>query len=414
MLNEQDAPIEPVPAEPLAALAGPEMILIRYGEIALKGSNRGLFERRLVRNLKHAAKPVSAVKALRTHGRITLEPERRGLAVARRVADVFGVKSVSPGWGCEPTPKAVLNMAKRVMAAEMAGRGPQQITFRVKSRRADKRFPLISTDLDRAVADAVLPDYSNIKVQLVGADLELGIEVREKRAYVFVQRLPGPGGLPVGTLGKALSLLSGGIDSPVASWLGMKRGLEVSYCSFHSAPYLGEGSKKKVADLARALARWQTRSRLFVVPFTETQVAIRDNCPSPYRTVLYRRMMNRIATRIAIRYRMGALITGESLGQVASQTMENMTCIGAATELPLIRPLVCYDKEEAIAIARKLGTFEISNRPEPDCCTVFQPEHPMIRGRIDECMAAEAEIDVEGLIHRAISGLELTKIEEEA
>ena len=401
-------------AEAEAALEGPELVLVRYGEIALKGGNRATFERQLVRNMKHAARPISATAATRSHGRITLAPERRGMAVARRVRDVFGVKSVSPAWGCEPSPAAILALSRRVMAAEMQARAGQEFRFRVRSRRAEKRFPLTSTDLDRLVADSVLPLYPQLVVDLKSAELELGIEVRTERAYIYLQRLAGPGGLPVGSLGKGLSLLSGGIDSPVASWMAMKRGLEVGFISFHSAPYIGEGSKKKVIDLVRALARWQPRNRLFVVPFTEAQVSIRDSAPCAYRTVLYRRMMNRIASRVAKSEGMRALITGESLGQVASQTLENMTCIGAVSDLPHLRPLVCFDKEETIEIARRIGTFEISNRPEPDCCTVFQPERAMIRGRIRECEAAEAEFDVEGIVERAVQGIEVVHVSEEA
>jgi thiamine biosynthesis protein ThiI len=225
--------------------------------------------------------------------------------------------------------------------------------------------------------------------------------------------MPGPGGLPVGTLGSVLCLLSGGLDSPVAAWMTMKRGCRVGFVSFHSAPYLGEGSRKKVLDLARALGRYQGRSRLYVVPFAECQEQVRDAAPEGYRTVLYRRMMQRIASELAERDRWQALVTGESLGQVASQTLENMTCIGAAASLPVLRPLLGFDKEETIEIARRIGTFELSNRPEPDCCTVFQPRRPVIRGRLDLCHEVEAAIGMESLCARAVEGVEVIPVEYE-
>jgi thiamine biosynthesis protein ThiI len=194
--------------------------------------------------------------------------------------------------------------------------------------------------------------------------------------------------------------------------MAMKRGCEVVHLTFHSHPYLGERSRKKVVDLVRALSRYQPRNRLYVAPFTETQEAIRDHCPGSYRTVLYRRMMNRIASRIARREEAAALITGESMGQVASQTLENITCIGAAADLPVIRPLIAFDKHETVAIARRIGTFELSCVQEPDCCVLFMPARPVIRGRIEVCERAEREIDVEGLVERAVEGAEVVDVEE--
>ena len=216
----------------------------------------------------------------------------------------------------------------------------------------------------------------------------------------------GPGGLPVGTLGRTMCLLSGGIDSPVAAWLTMKRGSRVDFCTFHSYPYIGESSKKKVLDLVRVLSRYQPRSRVHVVPFTHAQEAIRDHTPEPYRTILYRRMMQRIAARLGKRRRCGALVTGECLGQVASQTLENLGSIAAATAWPVLRPLISFDKEETIEIARRIGTFDVSSLPEPDCCTVFQPRKPVLRARPDDCEQAEAELDIESLVIEAVRGTE--------
>jgi len=218
----------------------------------------------------------------------------------------------------------------------------------------------------------------------------------------------------VGTLGRVMCLISGGIDSPVAAYMAMKRGARVHYVTYHSYPYIGEASKKKVVDLVRRLARFQPTSRLFVVPFTEVQTAVRDSAPEAYRTVLYRRFMQRIASRLAMRNRCKALLTGESLAQVASQTLDNMSCIERASELPVLRPLLAFDKEETIELARRIGTMEVSVLPEPDCCTVFQPSKPIIHGRLEECEAAEAGLDVTGLVERALHGVERIDVEADA
>ncbi|MEO2093884.1 MAG: tRNA uracil 4-sulfurtransferase ThiI, partial [bacterium] len=307
--------------------SGPEMILVRYGELALKGKNRSFFEHALVRNLRSAAAYTSPVRIELSRGRIAVFPERRVMEVARRLQDVFGVKTISPAWGCEPDADPIASLAQRVMTRTL-DEWPTSgdISFRVRTKRSDKSFPMTSTELDLYIAEGVLTNTDRLRVQLKGAQLELGIEVREKRAYVFTKRLPGPGGLPGGTAGRMMCLLSGGIDSPVAAWLAMKRGARVFFVTYHSHPYIGDASKKKVIDLVRRLSRFQVRCRLFIVPFTEIQTSIRDLAPEAYRTVLYRRFMQRLASRLAYREKCRALLTGESLGQVASQTIENMTC----------------------------------------------------------------------------------------
>lgn len=394
--------------KPTSTLRPPDLVLVRYGELALKRGNRREFERRLTRNIKAAVRPLSNSQIRREHGRIVVVPERRAEQVARRVAEVFGIKSVSPAWTVEPEREAICEVAGALLAdALLEHPAGEVVTARVRVRRADKSFPMGSSELERWVAERILPGPERVKVQLVDPEIDLGIEVRQEGTYLFRDRLRGPGGLPVGSLGRALCLLSGGIDSPVAAWLAMKRGCQMGYVSFHSAPYIGEGSKKKIEDQTRLLARWQERAALYVVPFTEVQVAIRDGAPESYRTVLYRRMMQRIASGLCERQDYYAQVTGESLGQVASQTLENMTCIGAASTFPILRPLLGYDKEETIELARRIGTYEISSRPEPDCCTVFQPARPVIRGRVADCLRAEQELDVEGLVQRALEGVEM-------
>jgi len=394
--------------------SAPEMVLVRYGELALKGKNRGSFEHALIRNIQAATRQISPVKVERRRGRMAVFAERRTVDVAERLRDVAGIKTVSPAWGCEAEPEAIAALARRILHEELAGRAPDEMpTFRVQTSRADKDFPMVSTELDRFVADRALVGLEGVPIDLKNAELRLGIEVRTERAYVFVKRLKGPGGLPVGTLGRVMCLISGGIDSPVAAWLGMKRGCQVSFVTYHSYPYIGEASKKKVLDLVRQLSRYQPRSRVFVVPFTEIQTAIRDGAPEPYRTVLYRRFMQRLASQLAARDKCKALLTGESLGQVASQTLENMTCIEAAADLPVLRPLLTFDKEEAIDLAIRIGTYDISILPEPDCCTVFMPRKPIIHGRTRACEEAEARLDSDGLVERALEGTERFDIESE-
>jgi tRNA uracil 4-sulfurtransferase len=397
------------------SVATPEMVLIRYGELALKGKNRSSFENSLLRNIREATQHIAKIRIERRRGRIAVFADQRVMEIAERLQDIPGIKSVSPAWRCDAEPEAIVALARTIVRDALRSRPADEITsFRVESRRSEKRFPMTSSELDRFVADRVLPEIKNIRIDLKNAKERLGIEVRSERAYIFMRRLPGPGGLPVGTMGRAMCLISGGIDSPVAAYLAMKRGCHVSFVTYHSYPYIGEASKKKVIDLVRRLSRFQAKSRLFVVPFTEIQTTIRDKAPEPYRTVLYRRFMQRLASKLAERDRCKALLTGESLGQVASQTMENMTCIEAAAELPVLRPLVTYDKEDAIKLAHKIGTYDVSVLPEPDCCTVFMPSKPIIFGKVEACEAAEAKLGVDDLVRKALMGTERIIIESNA
>ena len=394
-------------------LKAPDLLLVRYGELALKGGNRKMFENRLVENIHAACKDVSPIKVRRLQGRMLVFPERRMERVKERVSEVFGIKSVSPGWSVKTNLEGVVELAQAVVSQALQRRPADEVTtFRVSTRRAEKSFPMNSPQFDRHLAEQILPTHHpRLRVKLRGAELDLGVDIRPEFSFVFLERLPGPGGLPVGTQGRAVCLLSGGIDSPVAAWMAMKRGCLVSFATFHSHPYIGDASKKKVHDLARVLARYQPTTRLWVTPFTEIQTTIRDVAPEGYRTILYRRMMQRISSRLAESWKASALITGECLGQVASQTLENMSCIAAAADLPVLRPLIAFDKEETIRIAERIGTFPISNQPQPDCCTVFQPKKPIIRGRIHICESIESEMDVDGLIEKALSDVEVVQVE---
>ncbi|MEZ6003670.1 MAG: tRNA uracil 4-sulfurtransferase ThiI [Planctomycetota bacterium] len=390
----------------------PDVLVIRYGELALKGGNRARYEQALARNIRAALRPLGEVKVRVAQARILAYPTRRARAMARRAAEVFGVKSVSPAYSVGADLDAIVERSREVLmdALERDPR-PRPIRFAVRAKRADKTFPLASHLLAREVAGRILPGPEFLKVDLTDPEMVLGIEVRGNENYVFVERIPGPGGLPVGTSGKGLCLLSGGIDSPVAAWLSMKRGLTVDFVSFHSFPYLGDSSKAKIRELARAVSHYQGPARLFVVPFTAVQEGIRDAAPERYRTVLYRRMMTRIACAIAEREGHGALITGESLGQVASQTLENMGLIDAPADRLILRPLVTADKEQAIDLARSIGTLEISNRPEPDCCTVFQPRAPVIYGKQKHCVQAETRLPMETWIEDAVRDMEVFAID---
>jgi thiamine biosynthesis protein ThiI len=391
-----------------------EVVLARYGELWLKRGNRIDFERALIRNARAALEPLDpGVEIEREHGLLLVRPARRVHESARRLQDVFGFSGLSVARPAPAEPEPLAAVAIEVMREALEGYPrDREVRFRIRTRRSDKRFPLTSPEMDRFVADHTPPELvPRLKVDLRHPELEIGVLVRRNAGYVFASRLAGAGGLPVGSIGRAVVLLSGGIDSPVAAWMTMKRGCEAMLLSFHSRPWVGEGFERKVERLAQVLARYQRRTRLVLAPLAEIQVAIRDSAPPPYRTVLYRRMMQRIANRLARQERAGAVVTGECLGQVASQTLANLALIEAAGELPVLRPLIAFDKPETIAVAQRIGTFGISIENEPDCCTVFQPERPVIHGRLEECLQAEAGLDVDGLVEAAFRARTMRTIE---
>jgi thiamine biosynthesis protein ThiI len=388
--------------------------LVRYGEIGLKGGNRREFEGRLVRNLRFALHSVCDGTIENLRGRLLVRCEARpdGSPVDAHLVEealrrVCGVTSLSPAVRVAPDPDAIEAAAVAEAEAALARRaGRPEPTFRIETRRADKRFALPSMELDRRVGAAVLARFPKLKVRLDDPELVVGIEVRPEGAYVFHERIRGPGGLPVGSLGRALALLSGGIDSPVAAYLAMKRGLLVQGVFFHAAEFTGLGATGKVKRLARELSRFEPRFALHLVPFAPVQIAIQSTAESSYRTILYRRMMHRIAVAIARREHLAALVTGDNLGQVASQTLENLELTAAASDLPILRPLLTYDKEETVLLARAIGTYEISIVDEPDCCTLFQPPRPRIRGDAAHVAANEERLAIPALIDAALAGVE--------
>lgn len=395
-------------------MAGPfmhspsEALLIRYGELGLKGANRPEFEKALANNLRVALAGVPDLLVRRIRGRILVTGQAPAREMAAKARKVFGITSLSQARVVEPNEEAILaaaaEMTAEAVVREYPGDGP--ISFKVEVNRADKRFPVASIEIARRAGARLISQESRLVVDLHEPELRVGVDIRPEGCYVFAGRDEAPGGLPVTTTGRVHCLLSGGFDSPVAAWLCMKRGMRVDFISFYSFPYVGPQSREKILQLAEKLTEWQPKSMLHVVPFGAYQEAIRDHCDPRYRTVLYRRAMQRIASIISRRRKGKALVTGESVGQVASQTLENMRLIEGASNLPVLRPLVTYDKVEVIDLARKIGTYDLSNLPAPDCCTVFQPAHPVIHGHLKDVEESEAKIDIGQLTYDAVQGTE--------
>jgi thiamine biosynthesis protein ThiI len=368
-------------------------ILVRYHEIALKGRNRPFFVSRLARNIERATSDLGPVRARPVAGRLSLSaPDEAGFeAIAERLERVFGVANFSLARRL-PRDQAALEEAA---VAAVRSRAPA--SFRITTRRSDKDYPLNSGQVDRQVGAAVCT-ATGVRVDLERPELNIHVEVLHDRIYYAFEKRPGPGGFPVGGSGRVAALLSGGIDSPVAAWRMIKRGCNTELIHFHAFPLLDRTTIDKARELARRLARYQYRSRLHLVPFGSVQQTIVAEAPPPLRVVLYRRFMIRIAERIAERSGARALVTGESVGQVASQTIENMAVIDAAARGPVLRPLVGMDKDEITAQARAIGTFEVSTLPDQDCCQLFVPRSPATAARLDEVERAEAALDVETLV----------------
>jgi thiamine biosynthesis protein ThiI len=372
-------------------------LIARYHEIALKGRNRPFFVEKLADNLRHALADLPGVRVQPFASRIGVEvpDDAPWTTVRERVERVFGVANFSR---TREVP-ADLETLKRAAADEL--RGARFASFRVTTRRSDKGFPLNSGQIDREVGAAVHA-ATGVRVDLEDPELTLWIEVLRDRILYSFDKHPGPGGFPVGSSGRVLALLSGGIDSPVAAWRMMKRGCRAVLVHFHAFPLQDRSTIDKTRELARILTQWQLRTRLLLVPFGPVQQAVVAACPAPLRVVLYRRFMMRIAEALARRQRARALVTGESLGQVASQTLDNMAVIGEATRAPVLRPLVGMDKEEITAQARRIGTFAVSTLPDQDCCQLFVPRHPATAARREEVERAEEALDVPALVTAAV------------
>ncbi|MGE5454703.1 MAG: tRNA uracil 4-sulfurtransferase ThiI [Methylocystaceae bacterium] len=385
-----------------------DVILIRYGEIGLKGGNRKFFENILMNNLRQALSSLPEVQVFTSSGRILVRAVGQLAEATRCINQVFGVVSTSPVMVVKPEWSAIEAAADQLIDASGIIH-----TFKVEARRADKSFPLNSPEINRTLGEYLLQSHPGLKVDVHSPDLKLEVEVRYREVLLYGSICPGPGGLPVSSSGRGLLLLSGGLDSPVAGWMAMKRGIKLSAVYFHSFPYTGDRSKEKVVSLAHHLAPYnQGEIKLYVAHITEIQEAITHHCPEKFRVTILRRMMLRIAQMIATREKALALITGESVGQVASQTLESMNVIGAATKALILKPVCGMDKTEIVEIARKIDTYDTSILPYEDCCALFVPQHPVTRPVLEEVQAAEEEANVDWteLLQQSMNRLEIIRV----
>ncbi len=387
-----------------------EVILIKNGELALKGLNRSTFEDSLIRSLKRRLKELGEVSVTKSQSTIYVEPQEDGFdfeEALARVGKIFGIAGYSRACVCEKTPEAIYEHAVQYLRPVLE----TAKTFKVEAKRADKSFPLRSPEICREVGGVLLDAFPHLRVDVHHPEHTVFVEVRDYAAYIRVEQLRGAGGLPVGTAGTATVLISGGIDSPVAAWTMAKRGLKLNAVHFASPPYTSPRAEQKVRLLLKKVAEYSGAIGLRIVPFTEIQDEIAKCCPEEYFTLIMRRMMMRIAERLAEKSGSPALITGESLGQVASQTLPALVTTDAVVSMPVLRPLIGMDKEEIIRISRMIDTFETSILPYEDCCTVFTPKHPKTRPTLEACAASEAKLEIEPLIKKAIAETTFSIIE---
>jgi thiamine biosynthesis protein ThiI len=384
-----------------------EIILLKCGELVLKGQNRNSFEDAMIKNTRRRLEPLGKFHIWKSQSTVYVEPLTEGISMEEAVArlqTVFGIAALCPALVVPKDWAAICAAAPDYLAEDLAGAK----TFKVNAKRSDKAFPMKSPEICRELGGLLLSRFPHLKVDVEDPDVLVTVEVREKDAYVHKRQLPGAGGIPVGTGGKAALLLSGGIDSPVAGYMMAKRGLELIAVHFASPPYTSERARQKVISLGEKLLPYTGRIKLFIVPFTQLQEQLRDRCPEEYFTLLMRRAMMRIAETIALREGCQGLITGESVGQVASQTIQALGVTDCVTTLPVLRPAIGMDKSEIVAIARRIDTFETSILPYEDCCTVFTPRHPRTRPKPEETAKIEAEANLDpALLHQAAENAEL-------
>ncbi len=390
-----------------------EIVLLKLGEVVLKGLNRRSFEDKLMANIRRRIQHFGAFRVYSKQSTIYVEPQADGCDMDGAYAackQVFGVIAVTRARPCAKDKDAILNCAKAYLDSELRAAG----SFKVETKRADKLFPMTSMEISQYVGGLLHDAYPHLTVDVHHPELCVHVEVREKAAYVHGPSQPGAGGLPIGMGGTAVSLLSGGIDSPVSSYMIAKRGVRLELVHFFSPPYTSAQAKEKVVRLARELAPWCGRMTLHVIPFTQIQEEIRRACPEDHFTLIMRRFMMRLAEAVARRTGAKSLVTGECLGQVASQTMDALTVSDDVCTLPVLRPVIGMDKEEIVRYSRKIGTFETSILPYEDCCTVFTPRHPRTHPVLEEVREYEAALDVEVLMQKALEGVERIKISMEA
>ena len=386
-----------------------EMILLKLGEMVLKGLNRHSFEDKLQANIHRRLNGLGRFRVYTRQSTTYVEPMEDSCdmdAAWEAMKKVFGVVGLSRARACEKDKDAILKACHEYLDDRLR----TARTFKVETRRADKTFPMTSIQLSQYVGGELDELYPNLQVDVHHPELTVYVEIRDYAAFVHANPDPGAGGLPVGINGRAVSLLSGGIDSPVASYMIAKRGVALDMVHVFSYPYTSPEAKEKVLELARLLTPWCGHLTVHVVPFTAIQEELRRSCPEEMFTLVMRRFMMRIAQRVAKRCGAKALVTGESLGQVASQTMDAMTVTGQVVDIPVLRPVVGMDKEEIVQISRKIGTYDTSILPYEDCCTVFTPRHPRLRPTVEEAGAAEAGLDIEAMVQAAVDGIERIRL----
>ena len=386
-----------------------EIFLLKLGEVVLKGANKRQFEGRLRQNIRRRMKPYGNFDVYLMQSTVYVEPmdEEADVEGAWEACHaIFGLVSLCRCRPCEKNVEAIFAAIENYLGEDL----DCAKSFKVESKRSDKRFPMTSIQLSQEIGGRLAEAHPGVEVDVHHPEYTVNVEVRDLAAYVHGPAEPGAGGLPTGVGGRAMSLLSGGIDSPVASYMIAKRGVEIEAVHFFSYPYTSQLAKDKVIELARLVTKYSGKMTVNVVSFTEIQEAIRDNCPEEYFTLIMRRFMMEIAMRLAKEDGCGALVTGENLGQVASQTMEAMTVTGAVVDIPIFMPLVGVDKKDIIAIAEKIGTLETSILPYEDCCTVFTPKHPKTKPTLGQVLHAEEKLDREALIVKALESVEKIKV----
>lgn len=383
-----------------------EIILVKYGEMALKGLNKRTFEDILVKNIKRRLKSLGKTNITRAQSTIVIDPTDEQYdtdEAVDRLKKVFGIAALCRAAVCEKQFDDIKNVSLEYLNEVLSSAS----TFKVTAKRADKSFPMKSPEICRELGGAILSKFSHLKVDVNNPEITVTVEIRDTKAYVHGENIKGAGGLPVGTSGHAMLLLSGGIDSPVAGYMLAKRGVHISAIHYVSPPYTSERAKLKVEQLCEKMTDYCGSIAFFCVPFTEIQEAIKNHCPEEFFTIIMRRLMMEIAQRISEREKCLALITGESVGQVASQTMNAIACTDAVCRIPVFRPLIGMDKTEIVETARKIDTFDISIQPYEDCCTVFTPRHPKVRPLLADVENAQNGFDFSGLIDKAVNDTEL-------
>ncbi|MBQ7465618.1 MAG: tRNA 4-thiouridine(8) synthase ThiI [Oscillospiraceae bacterium] len=386
-----------------------EIILCKLGEVVLKGLNRRSFEQKLISNIRRRTNRFGNFKIYSRQSTIYVEPQGEDCNVSAAYdacRQIFGIIAIARAVPCEKDKVAIFKTAKTYLGDALR----EAKSFKVESKRADQSFPMSSIQVSQWVGGALHDAFPHLSVDVHHPELTVYVEIREDAAYVHAPSQSAAGGLPIGMGGTAVSLLSGGIDSPVSSYMMAKRGVQLEMIHFASPPYTSELAREKVLRLAKELTPWTGRLNVYIIPFTEIQEAIRQNCPEDHFTLIMRRFMMRLADQLAKELHCKALVTGECLGQVASQTMQALAVSGDVTDLPILRPLIGMDKEEIVRLARHIGTFDTSILPYEDCCTVFTPRHPKTRPDVAEVRELESVLDVGGLCQRAMAGREMVRV----